>query len=134
MTILSVEEFMRLRYSEVPADYERAAREDVPMEVWREIINRHPETRVWVAHNKTVPLEILAILVSDREVAVRHAVAMKRKLTPDLLDRLAQDSDESIRMRVAMHRSVSRETLEGLRDDSWDRVREIARERLSRLG
>jgi phosphoserine phosphatase len=134
MTILSADEFMRLRYSEDPVDYQKAAGEDAPIEVWREIIDRHPEARIWVAHNKTVPLEILEILVNDPDVAVRHAVAMKRKLTPVILERLAVDSAESIRMRVAMHRNVSRETLEGLRNDSWDRVREIARERLSQLG
>jgi hypothetical protein len=134
MTILSAAEFLRLRYSEDPADYQKAAGEDAPLEVWHEIIDRHPEARVWVVHNKTVPLEILEILVNDPDVKVRHAVAMKRKLTPVLLEQLASDRDESIRMRAAMHRNVPRETLERLRSDSWDRVREIARERLSQFG
>lgn len=131
MTINSADEFLRLRFSDDPADYRRAADEEAPLPVWREIVAGHPEARFWVAQNKTVPLEILEILAVDPDARVRHAVAMKRKLTPGMLARLASDGDESIRMRVAMHRNTATETLESLRNDPWDRVREIVDERLS---
>jgi hypothetical protein len=130
VTILSADEFVRLRYAEDPEDYRRAASESAPLAVWREVIERYPDARVWVVHNKTVPMEILEDLVDDSDVTVRHAVAMKRKLTPTLLARLALDEDESIRLRVAMHRNTSRETLEYLQNDSWDRVGETVRKRL----
>ncbi len=133
MTILSANEFVRLRYSEDPEDYRRAASESAPLTVWLEVIERYPDARVWVAQNKTVPIEILEALVGDSDARVRHAVAMKRKLTPALLVQLSLDDDESVRMRVAMHRNTSRETLEGLQSDSWDRVRETVRERLAAL-
>ncbi len=130
MTIHSAEEFVRLRYSDEPADYQRAAGEEATVEVWREIIDRYPDARKWVAQNKTVPLEILADLVSDVDAEVRRMVAMKRKLTPDILERLAMDGDETIRMRVAMHKNVAEATLQRMRDDSWGRIREIVGERL----
>ena len=133
MTIISADEFVRLRYSEDPQDYQRAAIESAPIAVWLEVIERYPDARVWVAHNKTVPIDVLETLAGDPDVRVRHAVAMKRKLTPTLLARLSTDDDESVRMRVAMHKNTSRETLEALRGDSWVRVRETVRERLAAL-
>lgn len=133
VAITSADEFVRLRYSEDPEEYGRAATESAPLAVWMEVIELYPDARVWVAHNKTVPIEVLEILAGDSDVRVRHAVAMKRKLTPVLLARLSVDDDESIRMRVAMHKNTSRETLESLRNDSWSRVREAVRERLAAL-
>ena len=130
MTIHSADEFVSLRHSEDPANYRRAAGEEAAVDVWRDVIDRYPEARVWVAQNKTVPLEILAVLVSDADTEVRHMVAMKRKLTPELLDQLSMDDDESIRMRVAMHENVANGTLQRLRDDSWECIREFVSERL----
>jgi hypothetical protein len=131
VTIHSADEFVSLRYSDDPANYQRAAGEEAAVDVWRDVIDRYPDARMWVAQNKTVPLEILAVLVSDADAEVRRMVVMKRKLTPELLDQLAMDDDESIRMRVAMHKNVAEETLQRLRDDSWDRIREVVAERLS---
>jgi hypothetical protein len=130
MTIHSADEFVRLRYSDDPADYQRAAGEEAAIGVWREVIDRYPDARMWVAQNKTVPLEILADLVSDADAEVRRMVAMKRKLTAELLSQLAMDDDETVRMRVAMHKNVAEETLQRLRDDAWDRIREVVAERL----
>lgn len=130
MTIESADEFVRLRYSNNPADYQRAAGEEAAVGVWRDVIDRYPDARKWVAQNKTVPLEILADLASDADPEVRRMVVMKRKLTPELLDQLAVDDDEAIRMRVAMHRNVSEDTLRRLCEDSWERIREIVAERL----
>lgn len=137
MTIHSADEFVRLRCSDEPADYQRAAGDEAAIGVWRDVIDRYPDARKWVAQNKTVPLEILADLASGADVGVRRMVAMKRKLTPELLDQLAMDDDETIRMRVAMHKNVAGETLQRLRDDSWDRIREVVAERIgdsSRIG
>lgn len=132
MTIKSAEEFIRLRYSENPDEYSRAASEDASPEVWRSVIAKHPEARFWVAQNKTVPLEILKILASDEDPRVRGMVARKRKLSPDLLDLLSRDSSETVRLQVARHRHTSRDTLDALTTDAWDQVREVARERLEK--
>ena len=43
-----------------------------------DVIDRYPAMRVWVAHNKTVPLEILEILRHDADEKVQGTVRQKR--------------------------------------------------------
>src|SRR5689334_2460666 len=81
--ILSAEEFIRLRTSEVQAEYHRAAHEEAPAEVWWDLVRNYPDMKVWVVHNKTVPLSILEALSTDESVAVRGAVARKRSRDSD---------------------------------------------------
>ncbi|MDT0616327.1 hypothetical protein [Streptomyces lancefieldiae] len=132
--IESVEEFIRLRFSNDPEEYGRASSDSADPAVWRDIITRYPESRFWVAHNKTVPLEILRVLANDPDPKVRSMVASKRKLTPDLLTALAADSDESVRLAVARHKRAPRGVLEQLCADTWEEVRDVARDRLDRSG
>ena len=96
----SAEEFRRLRVSTDPAEYRRAGHESAPLEVWLEVIRRYPDLRAWVAHNKTVPVEILAILSDDPDPHVRSFVAMKQKLPEDLQLKLARDPDDGVRDRL----------------------------------
>ncbi len=56
--IESPEEFVRLRTSKDPDQYRRAAHETAPPEVWLAIIEKFPEMRQWVAHNKTILADI----------------------------------------------------------------------------
>ena len=63
--IESAEEFKRLRESEVPEEYRRAAHDEASSETWLEVLNKFPELSFWVAQNKTVPLEILHVLADD---------------------------------------------------------------------
>jgi hypothetical protein len=128
--INSAEEFVRLRSSTDPALFLRAAKEEAPLHVWHEVVQRFPEYRKWVAHNKTVPIEILEALADDPDDRVRHMVAMKNKLTPEILAKLALDPHDTVRMRVAMHKRAPRELLEQLQNDPWDEVRAIATARL----
>jgi hypothetical protein len=131
MAISSADEFIRLRNSQHSEEYLRAAHEPASTEVWIDVIERYPEARIWVAQNKTVPLDILAILAKDPDPKVRFMVAMKRKLTPELLEVLARDSDESVRERVARHRRTPRAVLERLANDPWEEVRSAVAERLN---
>jgi hypothetical protein len=78
VVIESADEFVRLRRSSNPEEYERAAREGASSETWREVIKRFPEMREWVAHNKAVPLEILEILRRDPDEKVQFVVRQKR--------------------------------------------------------
>jgi len=128
--IETADEFIQLRYSDDSAEYERAAGDSAPIVVWRDVIAQYPEARMWVAQNKTVPLEILQELAGDSDPSVRAMVAMKRKLSPELLDQLASDPDDSVRLSVARHKKTSRQTLERLRVDAWGEVREVASDRL----
>ncbi|MFE9613632.1 HEAT repeat domain-containing protein [Streptomyces sp. NPDC006012] len=128
--IESVEEFLRLCSSDDPDEYYRANTEPASLEVWREVVDRYPDARFSVAHNKTVPLEILRVLAIDPDPRVRSMVAMKRKLTADILKELAMDPDESVRLTVARHKRVPKTVLEDLRSDDWDVIREVAQERI----
>ncbi|GAA4623217.1 hypothetical protein GCM10023113_07300 [Cellulomonas oligotrophica] len=76
--IESAAEFVGLRTSEDPGEYQRAAREEAPLEVWLAVIEDHPEMRQWVAHNKTVPAVVLERLAGDSDPTVRWTVAIRR--------------------------------------------------------
>ena len=52
----SASEFVRLRTSENPVEYHRAAHDVASDEVWAEVITSYPEMAEWVAHNKTISL------------------------------------------------------------------------------
>jgi hypothetical protein len=128
--IISVEEFVLLRNSLEPLNYNRAADEDAPLEVWLQVIDQFPDMRQWVAHNKTVPISILEILAKDLDSDVRFAVAMKRKLTPELFELLARDPNESVRQRIAYNAKTPKWILQELLDDTDSLVREAARSKL----
>lgn len=76
--IESADEFVRLRTSNNPAEYHRAAHEESAEHTWIDVIERYPDMRSWVAHNKTVPLSILEILRHDADEQVRRTVTDKR--------------------------------------------------------
>ncbi|MEO5662534.1 MAG: hypothetical protein ABIR39_04550 [Nocardioides sp.] len=76
--IESADEFVRLRRSTDREEYGRAARDEASIETWRDVIERYPEMREWVAHNKSVPMEILEILRHDPDEKARSVVRQKR--------------------------------------------------------
>ena len=129
--IRSAEEFVRLRSSDHKAEYGRAAQEEALLSVWRDVIAGYPSCRKWVAHNKTVPLEILGELCAF-EVDVRVFVAMKRSLSPALFHRLSHDEDAVVRQQVAANKKAPREVLEKLSRDSDEDVARVARFNLQR--
>src|SRR5579883_2156922 len=99
--INSAEQFVRLRLSEESHEYLRAASDHADIAVWLDIINRFPHMRVWVARNKTVPVDVLSTLASDPDPSIRMAVAMKNKLPDDLFTSLANDLDDGVRQRIS---------------------------------
>lgn len=101
--IRSAAEFARLRTSNDLAEQRRASVEPASDETWNVVIAEYPEMRKWVAHNKSVPLTILATLARDRDPEVRWTVAMRRKLTRDLFSDLAADPDPTVRRRVMLN-------------------------------
>jgi hypothetical protein len=74
----SADEFVRLRTSEDQQEQDRASREQASVGTWLEVIERFPEMKEWVAHNKSVPLEILEILRRDPDERVVWRVRHKR--------------------------------------------------------
>lgn len=129
--IRTAEEFKRLRESDDPNEYRRAAEEEASLETWRSILIAYPEMAEWVAHNKTVPVEILAELINHPDPRVRSTVADKRKLPEQMMLSLAEDKDESVRLRLAHNRKASKVVLEKLAKDSWSEIRRVANERLA---
>ncbi|WP_081739659.1 hypothetical protein [Methylobacterium sp. 10] len=128
--IASADEFIRLRNSEIPEEYERAASEPAPHEVWLELVANHPEMRFWVAYNKSVPISILEILADDADERVRFMVASKRKLSPELFLKMSSDVDCGVRARIACNKKTPRFIIERLCLDNVELVAEAARGRL----
>lgn len=128
--ISSAEEFVFLRTSEIFEEYTRAAYDDASDVVWMDVISKFPEMREWVAHNKTVPLNILEILARDTNESVRSTVASKRKLSPELFDLLSQDKSEVVRERIACNKKVPIHILRRLVNDPTMFVREAALKRI----
>jgi hypothetical protein len=131
--IQSAEEFVRLRSSGNPAEYLRAATDEAPIEVWREVISNHHEMRSWVAHNKTVPLEILVILARDPSPEVRHTVATKNRLPAELMLEVACDTDQAVRQRIAHNKNAPADVLRKLAQDESPDIAAIAARRLAAL-
>jgi hypothetical protein len=129
----SAEEFVKLRTSIRQEDYLRAATDAAPIEVWTDVIQKFPDMREWVAHNKTVPIAVLRILASDPNPRVRFAVAMKNKLPRDLMALLADDVEDAVRQRIACNKNVDLEILQRLATDQSEVVSSSARSRLQCL-
>jgi hypothetical protein len=128
--IKSAEEFVKLRSSEKPEEYNRAAWEEAPIEVWRDVISQYPDYKEWVVHNKTVPLVILSELIHDEDVRVREFIATKRKLTLEMQLILARDSSEDVRARLLFNPKLREETKELLKNDPSKFVRQLYEEKL----
>ncbi len=130
--INTAEEFLRLRTSENPDEYHRAAHEEAPIEVWLEVIRRFPDMRFWVAANKTVPVKILDILSNEPDGRVRYMVASKRKLPESLQLKLAVDADPAVRHRIAFNPKATRKVLELLSHDERPEIRELVSKRIAK--
>jgi hypothetical protein len=129
----SAEEFVRLRQSDSQADYLKAATDSATVDVWLDVIRRFPEMKVWVARNKTVPIEILLVLAGDHDSNVRVAVATKNKLSEELFTVLAGDADDSVRQRIAYNKNTPIHVLQRLSLDTCELVAAPARSRVNRI-
>lgn len=124
--IESAEEFVALRQSGDPDEHHRAARESAPDEVWFDVIDRFPDMRQWVAHNKTTPAAVMERLAADPDPSVRYRVAMANRVDVAILRTLANDADETVRARVARHKKAPADLVEALRHDASSVVRDAA--------
>ncbi|NEA60809.1 hypothetical protein G3I60_43295 [Streptomyces sp. SID13666] len=129
--ITSVEEFMRLRLSEDPAEYGRSAWAAMALPLWGELVREHPDMRVWAAHNRSCPPQILAELIKDDDWRVRSRVASRRNCPAELLAALVDDPDDAVRNKVATHRHTPRWAVLRLTDDPWTEIAEAARIRIA---
>jgi hypothetical protein len=133
ITISSAEEFVRLRSSDIPEEYHLASWGEASDEVWLEVIQKYPECARWVAHNKSISLEIIRILAIHPDDDVRSFIAAKRKSPTDVLWMLAQDKVDSVRARVAYNAKTPKEILEFLLNDPWEEIRTSVQRRLEAI-
>lgn len=119
--INSAEEFKRLRESLVEEEYHRAAHDEASEAVWYDVIEKYPEMKTWVVHNKTVPLSILDFLAGDPNPDIRSDVARKRKLSRDLFVLLSNDSNVSVLFALANNPKIPRDIFHNLANtsDEW---------------
>jgi hypothetical protein len=123
--ITSAEEFVALRTSSIKSEYDRAATEEAPFSVWREVIKNYPDYRRWVAQNKSVPLEILEELCQF-DSTIRQFVAAKRKLSLAMFEALSQDESYVVRIAIAANKKAPVEILERLHGDKNKHVSRAA--------
>lgn len=99
-------EFVSLRSSEIPDEYNRAATEEAPLDVWMDLIENYDDMRVWVARNKSIPKEIISILSRDKNPIVRDAISSKYPLDFDIYLQLSKDPDDGIRVRLTYNKKI----------------------------
>jgi hypothetical protein len=128
--INSAEEFVRLRLSDNIQEYLKAAWDEAPLEVWLEVIGTYPEMREWVAHNKSIPVEIMEILADDADERVRFNVATKNRVPENLQLKLAKDLDSSVRRRIVYNKKVTLRVLNILLNDEDEDIRVKAKDRI----
>jgi hypothetical protein len=128
--ISSSEEFLELRNSDNPAEYNRAGTESAPTSVWWNLIQEHPQMRVWVARNRTIPKEIIYHLSEDDDPIVRDAICSKYPLDMDIYILLSRDLDEGIRARLTYNKGLPLAILKDMSEkDPSDFVRNQALEK-----
>jgi hypothetical protein len=128
--IRSAAEFVSLRSSDDLADQARATHDAADDAVWLSIIGAHPEMRTWVAHNKTVPMTIIKLLIEDSDPATRSWVARKRKLDRSMFVKLSADADEGVRFALANNTKLPPDLLRKLASDPVPLVADEATQRL----
>jgi len=128
--IESAEEFVRLRTSTVMEEYNRAAHDSAPDEVWYDVIERYPDMWFWVAHNKSISEAVIRRLFNTGDCKVLSFLAMKRKTPGDLLLQLCYTGDQWIRFTLARHPKLPPAAIELLANDRSAEVREAIQKRL----
>jgi hypothetical protein len=119
--ITSATEFIRLRESDDLTEQKRASTEFAEMNIWLEVIERYPDFKVWVIHNKEIQTEILELLSKDPNPEIRSAVARKRKINKAIKENLSKDPDENVRFALRSNTNLSLDELNEINteDSMW---------------
>lgn len=128
--ITTAEEFIKLRSSERPEEYARAAQEEASSQTWEEIIEKYPDYKKWVIHNKTVPIEILEKLAKDSNPSIRAEVARKRKINDVIFQILAADKNENVRYALACNSKLTVDKLQQIKKDGSEWFTNAVAERI----
>jgi hypothetical protein len=125
----SAESFQRLLVDPAtPRETIVSARADA--QVWWEVLERYPQSAVWVAANRALPQEIVAHLAMSHVVQVRAAVASAAEIGEAVMMRLAHDPSELIRVRLVCNARLTRDVLIAMAGDACKVVAAHAQARL----
>jgi hypothetical protein len=119
--ILTADEFITLRQSDNMDEQYRASHDTADISVWLDVIKKYPDFKAWVIHNKTIPIEILEILCSDKDPNVRSDVARKRKINDKIFNLLSVDLDENVRYALMCNTKLTLDKKQTIKkdDSSW---------------
>lgn len=131
--IKSADEFIRLRTSEIKGEYDRSAHDTAEMSTWIEVIEKYPDYKKWVIHNKTVPVEILERLTLDKDPKIRSAVARKRKITDKIFLLLSRDNDENVRYALMCNTNLTVDKLKQIETTDSDWLVKQLREKIKEI-
>lgn len=128
--ITSAQEFIRLRESDDLTEQNRATLEYADIDIWMEVIEKYPDFKNWVIHNKEIQVEILEFLSNDANPDIRSAVARKRKINKTIKDKLSKDLDENVRFALLSNTKLSIDELKQINVENSIWLREKLEERL----
>lgn len=130
--IVSAEEFIRLRTSDLKKEQDRASHDSAAITVWVDLITNYPDYKVWVVHNKSIPIDILETLAKDEDAEVREAVARKRKINERIFNWLAVDTDENVKYALICNTKLPKykKKLIDIKHSEW--LRNALNEQLSK--
>jgi hypothetical protein len=131
--IQSAEEFAKLRQSEISEEQFRASHDPAEISVWIEVIEKFPELKIWVIHNKTIQIEILEMLGKDPDSNIRSSVARKRKINTDIFNLLSIDKDENVRFALISNASLTADQLKQIKVDDSHWLAQSVKERLLKI-
>ena len=99
----------------------RASHDTADINVWKDVINNYPDFKTWVIHNKTIPIEILEILCTDKDPNVRSDVARKRKINDSIFNLLSMDPDENVRYALMCNTKLNLDKKQTIKmdDSTW---------------
>lgn len=132
--ILNAEEFIKLRKSSNPDDYNRAANEEASIDVWLDVLNNYPDMKKWVIHNKKIPIEILNKLSEDFDPEIRGDIARKRKIVDtQIFKKLANDKDENVRYALMWNTKLNLKMFKMINSSGSEWFRKAYNRRLDAL-
>jgi hypothetical protein len=131
--IISPEEFIKLRTSHLKKDQDRASHDRADNSVWIDTIKQFPEFKIWVIHNKTIPIDILEILAADIDSKVREAVALKRKINNKIFNLLSCDKDENVRCALLCNTKLSKDMKKQVKIEGSAWLKQVLNEQLSKV-
>jgi len=124
--IVSAIDFIRMCSSNDPDEVNQTLWDEAPIDVWKEIIVRHPDKCIDVAQNRTIQDDIIKMLSLCADVNVRTLIAEKGNSPIDVLTSLSKDADERVRRKVAANRKTPIGILEYLVADPVESVSSVA--------